>query len=49
VSLTSTIRMIKSGRMRWTEHVANMREKNTCRVWVGQPDRNRAPGIPRHR
>jgi hypothetical protein len=33
------IRMIKSRRMRWAEHVVRMGEKrNTCRILVGKPE-----------
>jgi hypothetical protein len=35
---TSVIRMIKSGRMRWTGHVAYAGEKrNECRILAGKP------------
>jgi hypothetical protein len=36
------IRMIKSRRMRWAEHVARMRAKrNAYRVLVGKPEEKR--------
>jgi hypothetical protein len=45
-SLPSIIRKIKSGRMRWAGHVAQMREKrNAYRLFV----RKRPLGIPRRR
>jgi hypothetical protein len=35
----SIIRMIKSRKMRWTEHVARMGEKrNAYRILVGKPE-----------
>jgi hypothetical protein len=38
-SLPSTIRMIKSRRMRWAGHVARMGEKrNAYRILVGKPE-----------
>jgi hypothetical protein len=42
--------MIKSRRIRWTGHVARMRE-NRCayRILVGKPDGKRPPGKPRRR
>jgi hypothetical protein len=38
-SSPSLIRMIKSGRIKWTGHVARMGEKNTVfRILVGKPE-----------
>jgi hypothetical protein len=43
-------RIIKSRRMRWTDHVARMGEKrNACRLLVGKPEGKRPLGIPRSR
>jgi hypothetical protein len=42
--------MIKSRRMRWTGHVARMREKrNAYRILVGMPEGKRPLGRPRRR
>jgi hypothetical protein len=44
------IRMIKSRRMRWVGHVAQIGMKgNACRVLVGTPEGKRPQGKPRHR
>jgi hypothetical protein len=49
-SLPSTIRMIKSRRMRWAGHVARLGEKRTAyRILVGKPEGKRPLGRPRHR
>jgi hypothetical protein len=41
-SSPSTIRMIKSRRMKWTGHVARMREqRNAYRILVGMPEGKR--------
>jgi hypothetical protein len=49
-SLPSIIRMIKSRRMRWTGHVARMREKrNAYRLLVGKPEGRRLLEKPRQR
>jgi hypothetical protein len=49
-SSPSIIRMIKSRRMSWTGHVAQMGEKrNAYRILVGKPDRKRQLRRPRHR
>jgi hypothetical protein len=46
----SIIRMVKSKRMRWTEHLARMRAKRNSRnLLVGKPEGKRPPGRPRHR
>jgi hypothetical protein len=46
----SIIRMLKSRRMRWTGHVARMREKrNAYRILVGMPEGRRPLGRPRRR
>jgi hypothetical protein len=48
--LPSIIRMIKSGRMRWTKHVGHMGEKrNADRILVGNPEGKRSLGRPRSR
>jgi hypothetical protein len=42
------IRLIKSRRMRWAEHVARMgEERNVYKVLVGKPGGKRPLGIPR--
>jgi hypothetical protein len=44
------IRMIKSTRMRWAEHIARMGEKrNACRILVGKLEGKRPLGRPRRR
>jgi hypothetical protein len=44
------VRVIKSRRMRWTEHVARMGEgRGVYRVWVGRPEGKRPLGRPRLR
>jgi hypothetical protein len=49
-SSPSTIRMIKSRRMRWAGHVARMGEKrNSCRILVRKPEGKRPLGRPRRR
>jgi hypothetical protein len=49
-SSTSIIRIIKSRRMRWAEHVARMGERrNAYRLLVGKPEGKRPLGIPRRR
>jgi hypothetical protein len=49
-SLPSIIRIIKSRKMRWAEHVARMREKrNVYRLSVGKPEGKRPLGRPRRR
>jgi hypothetical protein len=46
----SIIRIIKSRRMRWAEHVARMGEKrNAYRILVGKPEGKRLLGRPRRR
>jgi hypothetical protein len=46
----SIIRMIKSRRMRWTEHVARMGQKgNAYRILVGRPEEKRPLGRSRCR
>jgi hypothetical protein len=46
----SIIRIIKSRRMRWVRHVAQMGEKrNVYRLLVGKPEGKRSLGRPRHR
>jgi hypothetical protein len=49
-SSPSIIRIIKSRRMRWAEHVARMGEKrNVYRLLVGKPEGKRPLGRPRYR
>jgi hypothetical protein len=49
-SSPSIIRMIKSRRMRWAGHVAQMGEKrNAYRILVGKPEGKRPLGKPRRR
>jgi hypothetical protein len=49
-SSPSIIRMIKSRKMRWAEHVARMGEKrNVYRILVGKPEAKRPLGRPRRR
>jgi hypothetical protein len=44
------IRMIKTRRMRWAGHVAQMGEKrNACRILVAKPEGKRPLGRPRRR
>jgi hypothetical protein len=49
-SSPSIIRVIKSRRMRWAWHVAQMGEKrNACMILVGKPEEKRPLGKPRCR
>jgi hypothetical protein len=49
-SSPSIIRIIKSTRMRWTDHVTRMGEKrNAYRLLVGKPEGKRLIGSPRCR
>jgi hypothetical protein len=49
-SSPNIIRMIKSTRMRWSGHVAQMGSKrNAYRILVGKADGKRPAGRPRHR
>jgi hypothetical protein len=49
-SSPNIIRMIKSRRIRWTRHVARMREKrHAFRTLVGKPEGGRPLGRPRHK
>jgi hypothetical protein len=49
-SLPNIIRVIKSRRMRWAGHIARMGEKRGAyRLLVGEPERTRPLGRPRHR
>jgi hypothetical protein len=49
-SSSNIIRMIKSRRMRWEGHVAQMGERrNAYRILVGKPEGKRPLGRPRHR
>jgi hypothetical protein len=45
----NTVRVIKSRRMRWAEHVARMGERGVYRVWEGNPEVKRPLGRPRRR
>ena len=49
-SSSNIVRVIKSRRMRWTEHVALMgEEKGVYRVLVGKPEGKRPMGRPKRR
>jgi hypothetical protein len=49
-SSSNIIRVIKSRRMRWEEHVARMGEKRGAyRILVGRPEGRRPLGRPRRR
>jgi len=49
-SSPNIIRVIKSRRMRWAEHVACMKKrKEAYRILVGKPDVKRPHGRPKHR
>jgi hypothetical protein len=49
-SLPNIVRVVKSRRMRWSGHVARMREdRGVHRVLVGKPERKKPLGRPRHR
>jgi hypothetical protein len=49
-SSPSIIRIIKSRRMRWAEHVARMGEKrNVYRLLVGKPEGKRPLGRPKRK
>jgi hypothetical protein len=49
-SSPSIIRIIKTRRMRWAGHVAQMGEnRNAYRLLVGKPERKRPLGRPRRR
>jgi hypothetical protein len=49
-SSPSIIRIMKSRRMRWADHVARMEEKrNACRLLVGKAEGKRPLGRPRRR
>jgi hypothetical protein len=42
--------MIKSGEIKWTKHLAHMREtRNTYEILVGKPEEKRPLRRPRHR
>jgi hypothetical protein len=45
----SVIRMIKSRRMRWEGHVAQMGRRGMHRILVGKPEGKRQLGRPRRR
>jgi hypothetical protein len=47
--LPSIIRIMKSRRMRWSGHVAQMGEKRNVYRLVGKPEEKRPLGRPRHR
>ena len=46
-SSPNIVRVIKSRRMRWAEHVARMGEESGDRVLVGNPEGKRLLGRPR--
>jgi hypothetical protein len=52
-SLPSIIRIIKSRRMRWAGHVAQMgggeKKKNACKLLVGKSEGKKPLGRPRRR
>jgi hypothetical protein len=49
-SSPNIIRVIKSRRLRWAEHVGCMEERRgACRVLVGKPEGRRPFGRPTHR
>jgi hypothetical protein len=49
-SSPNIIRIIKSRRMKWVDHVVRMGEKrNACRLLVGKPEGKRPLGRPRRR
>ena len=49
-SLSNIVRVVKSRRMRWAEHVAHMGEgRGVHRVLVGKPEGKRALGRPKRR
>ena len=49
-SLPNTLRVVKSRRMRWAEHVARTREgRGVHRALVGKPEGKRPLGRPRRR
>jgi hypothetical protein len=49
-SSPNIVRLIKSRRMRWAEHVARMGERRgVCRVFVGRTEGKRPLGRPRRR
>jgi hypothetical protein len=49
-SSPNIVRVIKSRRMRWAEHVARMGEgRVVCGVLVGKPEGRRSLWRPRHR
>jgi hypothetical protein len=48
-SLPNIVRVIKSSRMRWMEHVARIGRRGAYRVLVGRSKGKRPLGKPRHR
>jgi hypothetical protein len=48
-SSPSIIRIIKSRRMRWAEHIGRMVKRNACRLLVGRPEGKRPLERPRRR
>jgi hypothetical protein len=48
-SSPSIIRIIKSRRMRWADHVARMEKRNAYRLMVGKPEGKRPLGRLRRR
>jgi len=48
--LPNIVRVIKSRRMRWVEHIAHMVEnRGVYRILVGKPQGKKSLGRPRHR
>ena len=46
----NTVRLMKSMRLRWTEHIARMREgRSTFKILTSKPTRNRSLGRSRRR
>jgi hypothetical protein len=48
-SSPNIIRMAKSRRMKWAEHVARMGKRTTYRILVGKPEEKRPLGRPRYK
>ena len=49
-SFPNIIKNLKSTRLRWAVHVAHIEQsRNAHRILIGEPDRNRPLGRPRHR
>jgi len=49
-SAPNIIRVMKSRKMRWAEHVAHLGEtKNAYKIFIVQPKGKRSVGRPKHR